>query len=118
MKLLMESWREFTEGAGDYLEPNWQTHDQTPELPELVGDQDVRRMTWERLGDEGATDAASAVPLSQIGLPLSDEQERNYDHMDQQDRDKILQQIINSLVDDGLVGKVGDNLYYPIGERW
>ena len=31
---------------------------------------------------------------------------------------RFLQQIINSLVDDGLVGKVGDNLYYPIGERW
>ena len=118
MKLIIENWRRFAEGAGDYLEPNWQTHDQSAELPELVDDEDVRQMTRGHLDDEGARDAASAVPLSQIGLPLSDEQERHYDHMDQQDRNEILQQIINDLVDEGLVGKVGNDLYYTIGERW
>ena len=118
MKLIIESWRRFAEGAGDYLEPNWQTHDQSAELPELVNDENVRQMTWERLSDEGAEDAASAVSLSQIGLPLSDEQERHYDHLDQQDRNNILQQIVKALVGEGLVGKVGNDLYYTIGERW
>tara|TARA_R110000782_G_scaffold97238_2_gene182011 strand:+ start:82 stop:432 length:351 start_codon:yes stop_codon:yes gene_type:complete len=116
MKLLLENWRKFAEGAGDYLEPDWKkTPDQSPEMAELVDDEDVRQMTRGHLDDEGARDAASAVPLSQIGLPLSDEQERHYDHMDQQDRNEILQQIINDLVDEGLVGKVGDSLYYSIG---
>jgi len=111
MKLLLEAWKQFTEGVGDsprsrpsYLEPP----------SELVDDPAVRQNTLERLDDEHAFDAESAVPL-QFDLPLSDEQEAKY-HLDQQDRDEILQLIINSLVDEGLVGKVGNDLYYSIGD--
>ena len=115
MKLLLEAWKQFTEGAGDYLEPNWKTHDQSDD--DQPTDFELDRMNqesvWDRLWDEGAEDAASAVPLN-FELPLTDEQEEYYKHLDSEDKQSMLQDVIDELVMDGKVGKVGDSLYYPI----
>ena len=105
MKLLLEAWKQFTEGVGPSRD-EWITH--------LVYDKDLHREVWERLGDNGGLDAESAVPLN-FDLPLTDEQREDSD-LDQRDKDEILKQIINDLVDKGLVGKVGNDLYYSIGD--
>jgi len=105
MKLLLEAWKQFTEGMGPSRD-EWITH--------LVYDEHLHHEVWERLGDNGGLDAKSAVPLN-FDLPLTDEQREDSD-LDQRDKDEILKQIINDLVDKGLVGKVGNDLYYSIGD--
>ena len=90
---------------------------QDSQPPDFELEAENQQSVWERLVDEGAEDAASAVPLN-FDLPLSDEQEEYYSHLDSEDRQSMLQDVIDELVMDGKVGDVGNGMYYPIGEEF